>query len=34
MRLRGTLIGGEPKHNERVITSISPNDERILMVMQ
>ena len=27
MRLRGTLIGGEPKHNERVIASISPNDE-------
>ncbi len=27
MRLIGTLIGGEPKHNERVIASISPNDE-------
>lgn len=27
MRLRGTLIGGKPKHNERVITSISPDDE-------
>jgi len=32
MRLRGTLIGGEPKHNERVITSISPNDE--IMIYQ
>ena len=30
LRLRGTLIGGKPKHNELVITSISSDDEVVI----
>ncbi|UXE90047.1 DUF3850 domain-containing protein [Limosilactobacillus reuteri] len=30
LRLRGTLIGGKPKHNELVVTSISSDDEVVI----
>lgn len=30
LQLRGTLIGGKPKHNELVVTSISSDDEVVI----